>query len=215
MVFDFEDFLKARIADIDVPGQERDVKMLTKILGLHQPVLVTWHPSWFCSCCTGEEEPEHHMGISMYSMQDGLVTQDYEDPGPLSAPGADWPCETLLAVAEMWSDHPDYGKWIPGIRQQQSEMFASYILNGGPASDGQFLIRADVPEYLYPEGLGENGSFIQLHMANPEQHDGDMMVQFGDHTGGYVYHHATGTLDWEERPVKAHPGVIRFGRETS
>lgn len=207
-VFDFEDFIKARLAEDSGPH----VAAVRAVLALHQPILTTWHPVWFCGCCEGSDEPEHHMGHFSMTMEADGTTSSEGDPGPLMKAGADWPCETLLALAGIYSEHPDHGKWMPGIRQRGNG-FPQYVLHGGPAADGTVVIRPDQPSYLDDPSWTENTSVVTFLLSDPEQSDGVTILAFPEIPGGrYAYRAATNTVEWDG-PVGPSPDLrsVDFG----
>lgn len=208
-VFDFQDFMSARLADESNP---RLRALAQAVLDLHQPVLVTWHPRWFCSCCEGDDEPQHHMGMSSLTMHEDGTTDSWSSDGPLMKAGADWPCATALAVAAVYSDHTDFGHWISGIRQLPSPGKA-YVLQGGPLSDGRGRIRPSQPAYLDDPAWGPNDSVITMLMHEPENMDGKPVVAVQDAGGAYIYRAATDTIEWEQRQPDPQRAIskIRYG----
>lgn len=190
-VFDIEDFIRARAAENDRTGG-----LSAELLELHQPVLMTWHPVWFCGTCEGSDELQHHMASSFMSFSDdGQVTEEQHNDGPLMKAGADWPCVTILAAAKVWVDHPDHGKWIPGVRESEG-VGQVYVLQGGPASDGRFHIRPNQAPYLDDPDLGPNDSTVRIYFADKQGMDGQPVYRFPP-LGVYRYRAATDTIEWD------------------
>lgn len=200
-VFDIQDFITARLNEADPTGG-----LAPRLLEIHQPTLVTWHPVWFCGECRGSDEPEHHMASSYMSFDgDGKVIEEQHNDGPLLSAGADWPCDTVQAVAAVWEDHPDHRKWIPGVRERASTLGTLYVLQGGPASDGGIQVRAAQAPYLDDPAWGPNTSTMRIWIADPQEFDGKAVLQVQGVPGVYRYRAATDTIEWDEAPGESGP----------